>query len=408
MPQIESIDLSGYNAIIDKIAKDLHDGKITQKDINQDLINQTYNDLMDGASKGYGSDFTKFGKDAGSDAAVLEMHKNIYRFSHAKSVVELHEMNKALYDGDQIRQLPDFKNEVEKINIRYNRNYLETEYNTARNAAEHARKWQEYKADEKLFPNLKYMTVSDDRVREEHQVLHGIVKPINDDFWNKYYPPNGWNCRCYVVQTAENHTKENIEDKTVPTTFLGNVGKTGIIFSKGQSFFQIAKELGTNETNKAFELSKLEVPLIKRYKSENGAKVNISPWTDTRPDELSGNYKVAVVLADKEKLNVDLLAHLDGWIVKGQSNPEYRINGKIADRKAPESTNYKKSLKRANEQGCEIVVIDLSKNKDTIKNAEANIDNVLKLDNIHPKIKEVYIVSSDRKTVKHYKRKKQS
>jgi SPP1 gp7 family putative phage head morphogenesis protein len=336
------------------------------------------------------------------------MHKNIYRFSHAKSMVELHEINKALYDGEQMRQFPEFRNEVEKINVRYNKNYLETEYTTARNAAEHARKWQEYQADKKLFPNLKYMTVADDRVRDEHQALHGIIKPIDDDFWNNYFPPNGWNCRCYTVQTAEKADEGKYEDKTVPQTFIGNVGKTGVIFSKGQSFFQIAKELGTNETNKAFELSKLEVPLIKRYKSPSGAKVNVSPWTDTRPDELSGNYKVAVVLADKEKLNVDLLAHLDGWVVKGKSNPEYRINGKIADRKAPESTNYKKSLSRANEQGCEIVVMDLSKNKDTIENAEAKIDNVLKLDNVHTNIKEVYIVSSDRKTVKHYKRKKQS
>lgn len=399
--------MSSYHAIIDKIAKDLHDGKITSKDISQDLINQTYNDLIGGVSDGFGPGFTKFGKDAGSDAAVLEMHKNVYRFSHAKSMAQLHEINKALYDGEQIRQLSDFKTEVEKINVRYNRNYLETEYHTARNAAEHARKWQEYQEDAALFPNLKYMTVADDRVRDEHQVLHGVIKPIDDDFWNNYYPPNGWNCRCYTVQTAEKADQGKYEDKTVPQTFMGNVGKTGVIFSKGQSFFQIAKELGTNETNKAFELSKLEVPLLKRYKSPTGAKVNVSPWTDNRPDELAGNYKVAMVLADKEKLNVDLLAHLDGWVVKGQSNPEYRINGKMADRKAPGSTNYKKSLSRANEQGCEIVVIDLSKNKDTIENAAVKIDNVLKLD-VHTKIKEVYIVSSDRKTVKHYKRKKQS
>lgn len=336
------------------------------------------------------------------------MQKNVYRFSHAKSLVELHEMNKVLYNGDQIREYKDFKNEVDKINLRYNGNYLETEYTTARNAAEHARKWQEYQEDKKLFPNLKYMTVSDDRVRDEHQVLHGIIKPLNDPFWDNYYPPNGFNCRCYTVQTAENADKGKFEDTSVPDSFKGNVGKSGIIFSKGQSFFQIAKELGTKETEKAFELSKTEAPMIKRYRAENGAKVRVNPFTDNRPDELSGNYKTAVLLADKEKLNVDLLAHLDGRIIKNQPNPEYKINDKLADRKAPEEKKYKNVLRAANAQGCEIVVIDLSRNKDSIENAENMVNNILKQKDVHPNITDVYIVSSDRKNVKHYKRKKQS
>ena len=411
MPQVEAIDLSAYNTIIDKIAQDLHDGNTTPKDINQDLINQTFSDLNDGAAKGFGSTFSTFGKDAGKDTAVLQMQQNIYRFSHAKSVAELEEFNKALYNGDQIRPFNDFKTEVEKLNAKYNKSYLETEYNTARNAAEHARKWQEYQTDKDLFPNLKYMTVGDGRVREEHAALQGVVKPLDDPFWSMYYPPNGWNCRCYTVQTAEKIDKGKIEDKTVPQQFLGNVGKDNVIFSKDQTFFQIAKAVGTIETKQAFELSKINVPFIKAYKSSTGAKVNVSPWTDTRQDELFGNYKVAVVLADKEKLNVDLVAHLDGWFVKGKSNPEYRINGKVADRKTPESVNYKKSLSRANDQGCEIVVIDLSKNKDTIENALKVITNLLdkktKEGNpVHKNIKEIYFVSSDRKKTKHYKREK--
>lgn len=404
MPRIEAIDLSIYEAIIDKLAKDMHEGTVALS--TTDLINQTYNDLNDGAAKGFGRNFTRFGKDAGVDAAVLEMHKNIYRFSHAKSVVELHEMNKALYADGQIRGYKDFRDEVDKINNRYNRNYLETEYNTARNAAEHARKWHEYKEDSELFPNLKYMTVADDRVRDEHRALHGVIKPIDDAFWSKYYPPNGWNCRCYVIQTAEKADGQPREDKTVPVEFHGNVGKTGIIYSKNQTYFQIAKELGEDEMKFSFEFSKKSAPFLVKHRAKNGAVVKESIFADDRPDEKLGNFETAKALADILSLSVDILPLLDGMIVKDESNPEYLINKKLADRKAPESVNYKKSLKRAKEQGCEIVVFDLSKNNDTIENAEAKIHNVLKLDNNHPNINEVYIVSADRKTAKVYKRKK--
>ncbi len=411
---MEAIDLSRYNAIIDKLAQELHDRTVSPSLSIENLTLQTFSDLNSGASEGYGSKYTLFGKDAGKDAAVLQMQQNIYRFSHAKTVVELEEINKVLYDGDQIRPFNDFKTEVEKINARYNRSYLETEYTTARNAAEHARKWQDYQADKDLFPNLKYMTVGDGRVREEHAALQGVIKPLDDPFWSLYYPPNGWNCRCYTVQTAEPMDKGKYEDKTVPKQFLGNVGKDGVIFSKDQTYFQIAKAAGNTATAEAFEYSKINVPLIKAYKSgKSSGKVNVSPWTDTRQDELFGNYRVAITLADKESLNIDLVAHLDGNIIKKKPNPEYLINGKIGDRKTPKSLDYTKTLKAANKQECEIVVYDLSKNGDTVANALKTITDLLSKKTsdkkpVHENIKEIYIVSGDRKTIKHYKREKAS
>lgn len=405
---MEAIDLSGYNAIIDKLAEQLHNGTESPSLSIQNLTHQTFADLNKGAAEGYGTKYSVFGKDAGKDAAVLQMQQNIYRFSHAKTTVELEEFNKVLYDGDQIRPFNDFKTEVEKINAKYNRSYLETEYTTARNAAEHARKWQDYQSDKDLFPNLKYMTVQDDRVRDEHAVLHGVIKPLDDPFWSLYYPPNGWNCRCYTVQSAEPVSKGKFEDKTVPKQFLGNVGKDNIIFSKDQTYFQIAKVLGSAKFAEAFEYSKINAPFIKAYKNTNtGAEVNVSPWTDKRPDEFYDNYNVAVALAKKHNLKVDLVAHLNGRVIVGASNPEYKINGKIGDRKAPLEKKYKNVLRKASGQDCEIVVIDLSKNKDTVENAEAMVNAILKNEKVHVNITDVYIVSADKKTVKHYIRKKQ-
>jgi len=50
------------------------------------------------------------------------------------------------------------------------------------------------------FWGYEYVTMRDDRVRPNHRAWDGTVLPKNDPFWAKYWPPNGWNCRCQVIQ----------------------------------------------------------------------------------------------------------------------------------------------------------------------------------------------------------------
>ena len=49
---------------------------------------------------------------------------------------------------------------------------------------------------------LQYVTAGDEKVRDDHAILDGVVADINDPFWNTYYPPNDWNCRCDVIQLS--------------------------------------------------------------------------------------------------------------------------------------------------------------------------------------------------------------
>lgn len=43
---------------------------------------------------------------------------------------------------------------------------------------------------------LEYLTMQDSRVRPSHAPLNGIVLPKDHPWWDKNYPPNGYNCRC--------------------------------------------------------------------------------------------------------------------------------------------------------------------------------------------------------------------
>ena len=81
------------------------------------------------------------------------------------------------------------------------------------------------------------------------------------------------------------------------------------------------------------------------------------------------------------------------------------INGKIADRKSPTGLNLRSVLGKANLQECEIVVFDLKNNSNSVETIEKELKSNFRFDTNYPNVKEIIIVSKDRKTVKHYLRK---
>lgn len=78
---------------------------------------------------------------------------------------------------------------------------LSTLFKTANQLAYSAGRWQsdrDVDVDEIIW-GYEYLTVGDDRVRPQHYALEGVTLPKSDDFWLKFWPPNGWNCRCQAV-----------------------------------------------------------------------------------------------------------------------------------------------------------------------------------------------------------------
>ncbi len=138
-----------------------------------------------------------------SDIMRARLRESDYIFSGIKTFHELNEAFPSLLDenGDR-KPFNQFLNDVQAIDSTYNKAYLSAEYNHAQAAAEMAAKWEDYAEDGDEY-NLQYRTAGDDKVRPEHAALHGVTLPMSDPFWDEYYPPNGWNCRCTVVQVLK-------------------------------------------------------------------------------------------------------------------------------------------------------------------------------------------------------------
>lgn len=131
---------------------------------------------------------------------IAALQNNIFIFSGFKTYHSLSEVGLSLVDAEgKVKPFDTFRKDVETIDKRYNTTYLYAEYNHAVHTSQMAVKWNEYVEDGDRY-YLQYRTAGDERVREAHAALDGVTLPPSDEFWNSYLPPNGWNCRCNVVQ----------------------------------------------------------------------------------------------------------------------------------------------------------------------------------------------------------------
>lgn len=367
-PELQAADLSDWASLIRQMGKDLNEGKLQLGDINHDYVQRTYDELNRGAAKGYGKGWSVSHDESLPDPVVRKMKRNLYKFAAAKNTAALEQINRLMYDGDRLRTYDEFKNELDKLNITYNKNWLQAEYQTAKQSGEMAQYWKDIQGNKELYPNLKYKTQEDDRVRNEHANLNDIIRPVDDPFWDEAFPPNGWRCRCYVVQTAEDSTEDKnmpvITDKDIRPEFRMNVGKGGQVFmedsSTGHRFFALAEN--TPGWKRKFELSKLNAG-YEKVKTPDKNTVKVSIYADDK--DLKDNLKSAMKIADILKLNVAIRPDVDTNVLTGYKNPEYLINDKIADLKINfKDGNYKginSAFKSAKKQGLSIIVFDFTK-----------------------------------------------
>ena len=138
-----------------------------------------------------------------SETMRKRLERSNYVFSGLKTFHELNEAFPSLLDENGNRKTFErFLNDVRKIDETYNSNYLRAEFNFVQASAEMAAKWERFMQDGDRY-YLQYRTAGDAKVRPTHAEMAGITLPASDPFWEDFYPPNGWGCRCSVVQVRK-------------------------------------------------------------------------------------------------------------------------------------------------------------------------------------------------------------
>ena len=392
-----ALDLSNYTKLIEEISQKLQNGDIRPSDLDKDLIEQIYNDVSQPVKEEFGQRWVDYDYKE-PKALIQKFKKNLWQFSSAKTLAELEYINSLILDKNgRIKPEHQFMQDVKKANILFNRNYLQAEYQTAKRGAQMAHLWNKFLEQKEYYPNLVYRTVGDSRVRPEHATLNGIVKPIDDPFWKTYYPPNGWRCRCTVMNTAEKVSEGTFEDKTVKPEFHGNTALDEEILTSKGTFFKLLNKDHKAKINA--ELMKYNMPMEIAYHGKHKKKVFVSPFADDK--DLIPNVETAMVIVDKLGIDVKIRAHIDSNFVKEHKNPEYEIGGKIADRKEVSSyTSIKSNLENARKQGNQSIVYDITKFQnwnayEITKNLKGKIMNLKDKDWLH----EIYFVNGNNKAI---------
>jgi len=138
-------------------------------------------------------------------------------------LVDFHNaVGKAITDGET---LADFRNRVD--NIFEARGWsapvdmtpwrLETIFRTNVQTAYQTGRYKQMVDQKDAFPYWEYDAVNDSRTRPSHAALDGKIFAADHPFWDTWYPPNGYNCRC-GVNPVHKYEAEGLEIETEDPT----------------------------------------------------------------------------------------------------------------------------------------------------------------------------------------------
>jgi hypothetical protein len=235
------VNLSTINDIFEQAIKNVFDKKIKAGELDKDIWKYNVTEIWKGVKLGIGTDY----KDKADTDLVKQLKQNAYVFAAFKNHQNTKEIAELLVDENgEPRTFDEFKKLALPLSQKHNIIHLETEYQLAQRSAAMAVEWDTIEANRDILPNIKYLTVNDERVREAHRKLDEVCLPIDDVFWDNFFPPNGWGCRCYVEQT-DAPTKEPTyipDEKEVPPSMRFNAGKEKKIVSDEHPYYDVTKK----------------------------------------------------------------------------------------------------------------------------------------------------------------------
>jgi len=245
---------------INKLLNDVYRGKISLDDLPVDLFLMTGKKLQAALYQGFGQTLKSKSIEAPAYELLNSLRTNAYRFSGAKTFQNIKDTQALTMDSKgYIRSFSEFLPDARKLYDIYNVNWLDAEYNTTISLADSAAKWQQYEADAGTLPYLEYQAVMDSNTRPEHASMNGILLPVNDSFWNSNMPPNGWRCRCEVIQvrsgkqtTLTPAKREELKNEVEPM-FRNNPGTSKMLFKEAgkdaHPYFKVGEKYESKKQN---------------------------------------------------------------------------------------------------------------------------------------------------------------
>jgi len=326
--------------------------------IQKELFDYTYRMLEKGITQVYGN--LKY--DDKQFEFAQRLKRNAARFAGYKSAW-------------QTAQLKSAKPEAyAKINKAYNNLWMRSEYVHTVRSARTAQNYRKYLEDADIYPYLEYMPSKSAEPRADHKKLYGIIKPIEDSFWDTYMPPIDWGCKCSVAQRRRDTGSAELPDDAPkpPAAMRNNPGKKGELFTDEHPMIKKLSNEKRQEIDK-YVVSEIAKPiLIKEYK--DGGKY----FENALINKGANDYKDLSIVADSfanQGYKAEILPNLHNsdifhkYLFKGaypNKNPDLKINGNFYefeswDKKTEWNKNKISNMLKKGLKQSDRIIIDVSK-----------------------------------------------
>ena len=216
---------------------------------------------------------------------------------------------------------------------------------------------------------MQFDAILDDRTTELCKSLDGVIRPVDDAFWDQYYPPNHFNCRSDVRQLRDGNITpvDQIAYPELPKMFLTNVAKRGLVFPPESPYYIGTPEHILNNASLYMDESEAFIPI---YKGRKGGYVHAHVQVLTKKgDDFDDLYLVSTDLADGRK-KVEMLPPIPETETEIRSkilpnvfpnkNPDLRVDGEYYEVKRPRSLTINaisQNIRKASHQASNVIII---------------------------------------------------
>lgn len=145
--------------------------------------------------------------------------------SLSRSVIR--RVESSLANGDTLR---DFATGVRDDTVALgvspaSRSYLETVYRTNVQTAYGAGRFRQLTNPDVISVRrwIQYRTAGDNRVRENHRALDGVIFDASSSSWHRIAPPGGFNCRCSCVSLDDEQMRDELRRGGQLSDDVGNI-----------------------------------------------------------------------------------------------------------------------------------------------------------------------------------------
>lgn len=228
------------SAIIEEALREIFDNEVLREMFDNpdprkvnDKLWKYYADILTNAvEEGYiDIDFEELPE---ARANKFSLKNNIALFAGLKAYHEQSDMAKVMKNEDgTLRKFSEFRKDALKINEKYRKQWLRTEYDSTLRSSAMAAKWQDVWSKREALPYLEYVASRSAEPREAHMKYYGKIYRVDDPIWATILPQNGWGCKCSVRQLRSLNASQQLSTggDDIEPAFRNNAGITGKIFS---------------------------------------------------------------------------------------------------------------------------------------------------------------------------------